>query len=54
MKSVFVKKMKRDIFSKQPEFMTMDEFKERIFISDKIVLKEAKRILAFISLYHKI
>lgn len=47
MKSVFVKKMKRDIFSKQPEFMTMDEFKERIFISDKIVLKEAKRILAF-------
>ena len=47
MKSVFVKKMKRDIFSKQPEFMTMDEFRERIFISDKIVLKEAKRILAF-------
>ena len=47
MKSVFVKKMKKDIFSKQPEFLTMNEFKERIFISDKIVLKEAKRILAF-------
>lgn len=48
MKSIFSKKMRWNFFNEQPTLLTFNELKERIFYADKkIVLKEAKRILAF-------
>ena len=47
MKEIFTRKVAGKLFSKNPVLVTFDELKERIFLSDKIVLKEAKRILAF-------
>ena len=47
MKEIFTRKIGGKLFSNNPTFLTMDEFKERIFTTDKVVLKEAKRILAF-------
>ena len=47
MKSIFSKKMRWNFFNEQPTLLTFNELKEQIFYTDKIVLKEAKRILAF-------
>lgn len=48
MKSIFSKKMRWNFFNEQPTLLTFNELKEKIFYADKkIVLKEAKRILAF-------
>lgn len=47
MRDIFIKKMGSYLFSESPVFITLEELKERIFLTDKIVLKEAKRILAF-------
>lgn len=48
MKDNFSRKFGNNLFAKNPTFVTFDEFKERIFFTNKIVLKEAKRILAFL------
>lgn len=40
---------KRNIFEPDPLYLTMDEFKEKIFKTDRIILSEAKR---FVSLYN--
>lgn len=47
MKSIFSKKMRWNFFNEQPTLLTFNELKEQIFYTNKIVLKEAKRILAF-------
>ena len=47
MKSIFSKKMRWNFFYEHPTLLTFNELKEQIFYTDKIVLKEAKRILAF-------
>ena len=47
MKSIFSKKMKWNFFNDQPTLLTFNELKEQIFYTDKVILKEAKRILAF-------
>ncbi|WP_410207470.1 PD-(D/E)XK nuclease family protein [Fusobacterium sp.] len=47
MKEIFTRKIGGNLFSNNPTFITIDEFKERVFITDKVILKEAKRILAF-------
>ncbi len=36
-----------DIFDEQPLFMTFNEFKRGLFLSDKITLKEEKQVIAF-------
>ena len=38
---------KGDIFDSQPLFMTVNEFKGNLFLSDKITLKEEKQVIAF-------
>ncbi|MGL6065465.1 MAG: PD-(D/E)XK nuclease family protein [Cetobacterium sp.] len=43
------KESKRNIFEPDPVYLTIDEFKNRAFRSDRIILSEAKR---FISLYN--
>ena len=43
------KESKRNIFEPDPLYLTMDEFKSKIYRTDRIVLNEAKR---FISLYN--
>ena len=47
MKSIFSKKMRWNFFNAQPTLLTFNELKEQIFYTDKVILKEAKRILAF-------
>lgn len=47
MKEIFSKKMLERLFEESPTLLTWEEFKERIFYTDRIILKEAKRILAF-------
>lgn len=47
MKSIFSKKMRWNFFNDQPTLLTFNELKEQIFYTDKVILKEAKRILAF-------
>lgn len=47
MKSIFSKKMRWNFFNEQPTLLTFNELKEQIFYTDKVILKEAKRILAF-------
>lgn len=47
MKSIFSKKMRWNFFNAQPKLLTFNELKEQIFYTDKVILKEAKRILAF-------
>lgn len=47
MKDIFSKKMSEKLFEESATLITMEEFKDRIFYTDKIILKEAKRILAF-------
>lgn len=47
MKDIFSKRFYGELFNETPTLLTMEEFKERIFYTDKILLKEAKRILAF-------
>lgn len=47
MKDIFARRVSEQIFEISPTLITMEEFKERIFYTDKIILKEAKRILAF-------
>lgn len=36
---------KKDIFSSNPIFLTLKEFKERVFLTDRFLLKEEKRTL---------
>ncbi|MEG0747016.1 MAG: PD-(D/E)XK nuclease family protein [Cetobacterium sp.] len=43
------KESKRNIFEPDPLYLTIDEFKSRIFKTDKVILSEAKR---FVSLYN--
>lgn len=47
MKSIFSKKMRWNFFNAQPTLLTFNELKEQIFYTDKVILKEAKKILAF-------
>lgn len=47
MKEIFSKRFLMDIFKPSPTLLTMEEFKERVFYTDRVLLKEAKRILAF-------
>lgn len=47
MKENFSKKMLGKLFIEPPTLLTFEEFKERVFFTDRIILKEAKRILAF-------
>ena len=46
--------MSEKLFEESATLITMEEFKDRIFYTDKIILKEAKRILSlFQVVYHK-
>ena len=47
MRDIFAKRMSEKIFESTPTLITLGELKERIFYTDKTILKEAKRILAF-------
>lgn len=47
MRDIFLKKMSEKIFEESATLITLEEFKDRIFYTDRIILKEAKRILAF-------
>lgn len=47
MKDIFSKKMSEKLFEESATFITMEEFRDRVFYTDRIILKEAKRILAF-------
>lgn len=47
MKDIFSRKFSEKIFEKSATLVTFEEFKDRIFYTDKVILKEAKRILAF-------
>ena len=47
MKDIFARRVSEQIFEISPTLITMEEFKERMFYTDNIILKEAKRILAF-------
>lgn len=44
-KSILEKQYKKEIFSKNPLFLTWSEFKEKIFLTDRFLLKEEKRTL---------
>ena len=44
-KNILEKEYKKDIFEKNPLFLTWSEFKERVFLTDKFLLKEEKRTL---------
>lgn len=41
------RRYKGDIFDEQPLFMTFNEFKGGLFLSDRITLKEEKQVIAF-------
>lgn len=47
MRDIFAKEMLGKLFIKPPTLITLEEFREKSFLSDKVILKEAKRILAF-------
>ncbi|WP_294705126.1 PD-(D/E)XK nuclease family protein [uncultured Fusobacterium sp.] len=47
MRDIFSKRMLGKLFIKTPTLVTLEDFKEKVFLSDRIILKEAKRILAF-------
>ncbi|WP_291255211.1 PD-(D/E)XK nuclease family protein [Fusobacterium sp.] len=47
MKEIFFKRVSSRFLEPTPTLLTMEEFKDRIFYTDRIILKEAKRILAF-------
>lgn len=44
-KSIFEKQYEKEIFSKNPLFLTWSEFKEKLFLTDRFMLKEEKRTL---------
>lgn len=47
MKDTFIKTINGKILEELPTFITIQELKDKIFFTDKTVLKEAKRILFF-------
>ena len=44
-KNILESQYKKEIFEKNPLFLTWSEFKEKIFLTDKFMLKEEKRTL---------
>lgn len=49
LKNSYKKSLERNIFKGTPTLLTLDEFKEKVFMTDKIVLREAKRFISFYS-----
>ena len=47
MRDIFSRKMSEKLFEESATLITMEEFRDRVFYTDRIILKEAKRILAF-------
>ena len=44
-KNILEKQYEKEIFSKNPLFLTWSEFKEKLFLTDRFMLKEEKRTL---------
>lgn len=47
LKNTYKKSLKKNIFKGVPTILTFDEFKEKVFKTDKIILREAKRFISF-------
>lgn len=47
MRDIFYKKLHNGMMASSAAFLTFEEFRQRVFLTDKVILRESKRILAF-------